>query len=78
LIQHSDFVLSLQLLQEKYQRLEEMCGRKDQALSQTKMVLKFRESTIKKLEKVQKNHSANEKDDKDDIIVCTLLHNILV
>ena len=39
----------LQVLQEKYRRLEETSRRHDQALRQTKLIVKFRESEIKRL-----------------------------
>ena len=61
--------MPLQNLQDKYQALQQTCHRKDQALRQNRMVLKFREEALKKLEKTQKEKRELEPDEKDGVIV---------
>ncbi len=56
-------------MKEKYTRLEKVIENKDKALQQKQMVLKFRQETIKKLEKSMKEQTGYNPDDKDAIIV---------
>ena len=41
-------------MSENLKRSQEICNRKEQALRQSKMVLKFREEALRKIEKSQK------------------------
>ena len=61
---------------ENYTRLEQACSRKDQALRQSRMVLKFREDALRKLEKAHKEKVDVTTDDKDAIIVSATLQPI--
>lgn len=57
-----------QCLIEKVQKLEELCSKKEKFLQSTKMILKFRESTISRLERLrqrEKEGSDTQEDDKD-------------
>lgn len=47
-----------------------MLNRRDQALSQNKLILKFRENALKRCEKLVKENGEKTSDDKDEIIVC--------
>ncbi len=58
-----------QSIGDKCRRVEEMCHRKDMALRQTKMVLKFREEALKRFEKAKKENTELSADDKDNINV---------
>lgn len=57
------------MLQESLKKQQEVCNRKEQALRQMKMVLKFREDALRKIEKAQKEKMELSQDDKDDVIV---------
>lgn len=57
-------------LMENLSKQQEACNRKDQALRQMKMVLKFREDALRKFEKAHKEKLRLTQDDKDDIIEC--------
>lgn len=57
------------MLLESLKKQQEVCNRKEQALRQMKMVLKFREDALRKIEKAQKEKMELSQDDKDDIIV---------
>ena len=59
----------LQNLVEKYRLLEETSNRKEAALRQSKMVLKFREEALKKIERAHKDKVDMTTDDKDQVIV---------
>ncbi|KAL9974095.1 hypothetical protein ACROYT_G011096 [Oculina patagonica] len=57
-----------QCLVEKVQKLEELCSKKEKFLQSTKMILKFRESTISRLERLRKREkegSEGQEDGKD-------------
>ncbi|XP_020614830.1 kinesin-like protein KIF15 isoform X3 [Orbicella faveolata] len=57
-----------QCLVEKVQKLEELCSKKEKFLQSTKMILKFRESTISRLERLRKREkegSEGQEDEKD-------------
>lgn len=57
-----------QCLVEKVQKLEELCSKKEKFLQSTKMILKFRESTISRLERLRKRDKEGpdgQDDDKD-------------
>ena len=58
-----------QVLRDNCARLEQSCRRKDQAMRQNRMVLKFREDSLRKLEKARKENTDVTPDDKDEIIV---------
>lgn len=57
-----------QCLVEKVEKLEELCSKKEKFLQSTKMILKFRESTISRLERLRKREkegSDTQEDEKD-------------
>ncbi|XP_065064430.1 kinesin-like protein KIF15 isoform X2 [Rhopilema esculentum] len=54
-----------QVLQDKVQKLEEMCSRKDKFLQSTKMIVKLRESYIAKLERMRKKEKGAEGEEED-------------
>jgi hypothetical protein len=54
---------------EKCQCMEETCCRKDKALSQFKMILKFREEALRRIEKSFKEKSSIDAEDKNSLIV---------
>lgn len=58
-----------QALIEKCQCVEETCSRKDKALSQFKMILKFREEALRRIEKSIKEKSSIDSEDKNSLIV---------
>ena len=58
-----------QVLNEKCKGLERTVDARDKALQQKQMVLKFRQETIKKLEKSIKETDGSSSDDKNTIIV---------
>ena len=58
-----------QVLNEKCKGLERTVDARDKALQQKQMVLKFRQETIKKLEKSIKETNGSSSDDKNTIIV---------
>lgn len=49
--------------------MEETCCRKDKALSQFKMILKFREEALRRIEKSFKEKSSIDAEDKNSLIV---------
>ncbi|CAB3988874.1 kinesin KIF15 isoform X1 [Paramuricea clavata] len=61
-----------QVLEEKVKKLEELCKKKDKFLQSTKMILKFRDAHIAKLEKSQKKNdcviTAGERDKEIEIL----------
>ena len=61
------------MLRDNYTRLEQTCNRKDQALRQSRMVLKFREDALRRLEKAHKEKTDVAPDEKDAIIVSVAL-----
>ena len=61
----------LQILQKKYRRLEDTSKRHDQALRQTKMILKFRDSEIQRLKAKNKDELLPDEKTRD-IMVCTV------
>ena len=63
------FIHRYQILLEKCRRLEEASNRKDNALRQSKMVLKFREEALKKLERANKEKTELSSDEKEQVIV---------
>lgn len=54
---------------ENLSKQQEASNRKEQAMRQMKMVLKFREEALRKIEKAHKEKLRLTQDDKDDIIV---------
>jgi len=54
-----------QVLQDKVQKLEELCGRKEKFLQSTKMIVKLRESHIARLERLRKKEKTGEADEED-------------
>ncbi|XP_031571962.1 kinesin-like protein KIF15 isoform X2 [Actinia tenebrosa] len=54
-----------QALVEKVQKLEELCSKKDKFVQSTKMILKFRESHIAKLERMRKGNKEDKEREED-------------
>ena len=59
----------MQVWIEKYNKLQETCNAKERANRQHKMVLKFREEAIKKLEKVVKEKSGVMEGDDTAVVI---------
>ena len=57
----------------KVSKMNDMCQRNVKALQQTKLIIKYREETIKRLEKARKEKTDITVDDKDSIIVSTCI-----
>ncbi|CAH3020308.1 unnamed protein product, partial [Porites evermanni] len=55
-----------QCLTEKIEKLEELCSKKEKFLQSTKMILKFRESTISRLERLRKREKEGA-DNQEDV-----------
>ncbi len=64
-----------QLAQENCQHMEETCSRKDTALRQSRLVTRFKEEALKRLEKARKEKTELSADEKDQVIVSRLTEN---
>ena len=60
-------MIEIKFMKEKMTQLEELAQKRDKALQSGKMVIRFRDSTISRLENTRKQ--GPQPDDKDKIIV---------